>query len=103
MSGTAVMKVFVQQISTKLFLDNRGSWIQARDEGRPFGNAEAAIEFCVSHKITDVQLLKVSEKGDLYGYLQPFGGNDPDLQSSDLDPAARRISEEMKVPEPGGD
>ena len=89
------MKVFVQQTETRLFLNDQSEWVPDRETARAFDDAAEAIEFCVAHGLSDVQLLKVSEKGELYGYLQPFGGNDPGLQSSDLDPQARRASEKM--------
>ena len=90
------MKLFVQQPETALFLDAGGHWVNSRGLAQGFANQADAIEFCVKHGLRDVQLLKVSETGQLYGYLQPFGAKDPVLQSSGLVGEVRSAAQEKE-------
>ena len=90
------MKVFVQQVSTKRFLADGRGWSDAIEAAQPFSTAAEAIEFCVEHDVKDVQLVKISDTGELYGYLQPFGSKDPGLQSSNLDEARKRSRQKRR-------
>jgi len=90
------MKLFIQQLETGLFLDAAGHWVDSRDSAEGFARQADAIEFCLKHGCRDVQLLKVSDGGELYGYLQPFGDNDPVLQSSGLGGEVRSAAQEKE-------
>jgi hypothetical protein len=68
------MKVVVQQMEKKLFLQNEEQWTPARTEALEFETALEAISFCIATHRRAVRLLGQREDGtDVY--LYPFGGD----------------------------
>ena len=59
----AHMRILVQQKETGLYFKDIGSWVNSSSEAMDFLNSTAAIDFCVSNKLKDVQLvLKFEEQ-----------------------------------------
>jgi hypothetical protein len=57
------MRVLLQQIDSGLYLQDVNSWSRRNVEAIDFLSSTAAIEFCLTHKISGVQLvLKFDEQ-----------------------------------------
>lgn len=69
-----VMKVIVQELSGKLFLQETGIWTESRPEAKRFSTALEAISFCIHCKAKEVRLLGQNENGEDV-FLYPFGGD----------------------------
>ena len=68
------MKVIVQRLTGRLFLQDTGVWTASRPEAKQFGTALEAISFCIRGRSRDVRLLGQDQEGrDVY--LYPFGGD----------------------------
>ena len=51
------MKVIIRDLETGLYVTGLSSWTRAQSEAQGFKNSIAALEFCVAHKIHDVEIL----------------------------------------------
>jgi hypothetical protein len=57
------MRILLQQKETGLYFRDIASWVRVSSEALDFLSSTAAIDFCVSNKISDVQLvLKFDEQ-----------------------------------------
>jgi hypothetical protein len=57
------MRILLQQKETGLYFKDIASWVRVSSEAMDFLSSTAAIDFCVSNKISDVQLvLKFDEQ-----------------------------------------
>jgi hypothetical protein len=57
------MRILLQQKQTGLYFSDIDSWVRSASQAMDFVSSTAAIEFCVSNKLTDVQLvLKFEEQ-----------------------------------------
>ncbi|HWW02618.1 MAG TPA: hypothetical protein VNZ64_23165 [Candidatus Acidoferrum sp.] len=57
------MRILLQQKDTGLYFKDVGSWVRPSDEGMDFVSSTAAIDFCVTNKLSGVQLvLKFEEQ-----------------------------------------
>jgi len=56
------MRVVLQQIATKLYFQGEGKWTVDAGEACNFGSSLKAIDYCLSQKMTGVEVvLKFSE------------------------------------------
>jgi len=56
------MRVVLQQIATKLYFQGEGKWTVDPGEACNFGSSLKAVDYCLSQKMTDVEVvLKFSE------------------------------------------
>jgi hypothetical protein len=78
------MRILVQQKQTGLYFKDVGSWTQQASEAMDFVSSTAAIDFCMSNKLSGVQLvLKFEEeKCDIVMPLQVPGYKMDDRTSS---------------------
>jgi hypothetical protein len=70
------MKIFVQQISTGLFLKAAKDWVEPLSEARIFGTSISAVAYCVGHLSSlarDIRLMARSENPESDLYFYPFG------------------------------
>jgi len=51
------MKVIVRDMETGLYVDRNGNWGDSQSEAMQFKNSIAALEFCVSQKVHNVEIL----------------------------------------------
>ena len=57
------MRILLQQKITGLYFQDIDSWVRNSSNAMDFINSTAAIEFCVTNKLSDVQLvLKFDEQ-----------------------------------------
>jgi len=57
------MRIVLQQKETGLYFKDIGSWARESSEAMDFLSSTAAIDFCITNKLTDVQLvLKFDEQ-----------------------------------------
>jgi hypothetical protein len=57
------MRIVLQQKETGLYFKDLGSWARESSEAMDFLSSTAAIDFCITNKLTDVQLvLKFDEQ-----------------------------------------
>ena len=57
------MRILLQQKETGLYFKDIGAWSRGSAEAMDFVSSTAAIDFCVSNKLNDVQLvLKFEEE-----------------------------------------
>lgn len=57
------MRIFLQQRETGLYFRDINSWVQNASEAMDFTSSTAAIDFCVSNKLSAVQVvLKFEEQ-----------------------------------------
>ena len=60
--GGKAMKILLQHCKTGLYLDPSGTWSRKMDGALEFASSAAAIEHCVKHRMSDVQIvLKLDE------------------------------------------
>jgi hypothetical protein len=80
------MRILVQQKQTGLYFKDIGSWTQLNAEAMDFVSSTAAIDFCVSNKLSGVQLvLKFEEeKCDIVMPMQPSLRHSDDRSTSTL-------------------
>lgn len=76
------VKIVVQQVSTRLFLKRYAVWIRLKEDAKVFGDALAAIKYCLSYELRDVRLARLTDSWELQGYLDPFLGTGLDLSSN---------------------
>jgi hypothetical protein len=66
------MRILVQQTATGLYFKDVGSWTKVNSEAMDFMSSTAAIDFCVTNKLEEVQLvLKFEEQP--YDIVLPVG------------------------------
>jgi len=51
------MKVIIRDLSIGLYLTKEATWTKFKSEAVQFDNSIAALEFCVTNKIHDIELL----------------------------------------------
>ena len=51
------MRIVLQQKETGLYIKNLGSWAKESSEAMDFMSSTAAIDFCITNKVMDVQLV----------------------------------------------
>jgi len=51
------MRILLQQKQTGLYFKDVGSWVQTSAEAMDFVSSTAAIDFCLSNKLSDLQLV----------------------------------------------
>ena len=51
------MRIVLQQKETGLYVKDLGSWAKESSEAMDFMSSTAAIDFCLTNKIMDVQLV----------------------------------------------
>ena len=51
------MRIILQQKETGLYIKDIGSWAKESSDAMDFMSSTAAIDFCISNKITDAQLV----------------------------------------------
>jgi hypothetical protein len=57
------MRIVLQQKETGLYFKDMGSWARESSHAMDFMSSTAAIDFCITNKLTDVQLvLKFDEQ-----------------------------------------
>ena len=74
------MKVIIRDIETGLYANGPASWAGAQSEALGFKNSIAALEFCVAHKIHDVEILLLDPQVGLPLRLfprEPLGAGAP--------------------------
>jgi hypothetical protein len=77
------MKVFIQQISTGLFLKTAREWVEPVLDARVFRSSVSAVTFCVQHltpMARDLRLMARSENPENDLYFYPFG-RDPQREN----------------------
>jgi len=70
------MRIVLQQKGTGLYFKDISSWVRASADAMDFVSSTAAIDFCVTNKLNDVQLvLKFDEqKYEIVVPVQPTVG-----------------------------
>jgi hypothetical protein len=51
------MKVVLQNMKTRLFVEESGTWISKIDRARGFINSGEAIDYAFQHKLTNVEVI----------------------------------------------
>ncbi len=51
------MRILLQQKETGLYFKDVGTWTQESTEGMDFVSSTAALDFCATNKLSDVQLV----------------------------------------------
>ena len=54
---TELMKVIVRDMETGLYLNGPATWGDTQDEAIEFENSIEALEFCITYKIHNVEIL----------------------------------------------
>jgi hypothetical protein len=70
------MRILLQQKKTGLYFKDIGAWVRSSSEAMDFVSSTAAIDFCVSNKLSGMQMvLKFQEqKYDIVLPVQPVEG-----------------------------
>jgi len=71
------MRILLQQKETGLYFIDQGNWSAASVEAMDFVSSTAAIDYCISHKLTGVQLVLKFEE-EKYDIVLPVLPNSPD-------------------------
>ena len=67
------MRILLQQKGTGLYFKDVGSWVRVGSEAMDFVSSTMAIDFCVTNKLTDVQLVLKFEEQQ-YDIVLPVHG-----------------------------
>lgn len=71
------MRILLQQKETGSYFKDIGSWVREAGEAMDFVSSTAAIDFCVTNKLRDIQMVLKFEdqKFDIVLPIQPVAGS----------------------------
>ena len=75
------MRILLQQKETGLYFKDVGIWVRVGSEAMDFVSSTMAIDFCVTNKLTDVQLVLKFEEQQ-YDIVLPVHGSQETVSES---------------------